>query len=303
MKKIFGLINIVIVVLLAGCGLVERFQLAEQQYLETRVEELMEEMPEEETPEPAPTQEEKEAETEEAVETEEASNTEEPEVTPTEEDEEETPEPTEEPTPKPTPDSDDPAEYLGDPDWVDEMDAPGYWYTGTDEYLAVSYENNELKFVALSETPGWRIAGTDPLDDAYIEAEFENKTCTGTDRWGLIFNSQKQFDYNQGYFFSITCDGRYALRLWDGEEGESNWLQYYADSPEINEGSDKSNRLGVMMRGDRLLLYVNGVKVDEVSDSTFKSGGFGVFLNRDKTENLTVIVDNAKYWLDPEEVD
>ena len=82
------------------------------------------------------------------------------------------------------------------------MDAPGYWYAGTDEYLAVSYENAELRFVTLSETPGWRIAGTDPLDDAYIEAEFENKTCSGTDRWGLIFNSSKQSNYNQGYFFS-----------------------------------------------------------------------------------------------------
>ena len=68
MKKIFGMVNIILVVFLAGCGIVERFQLAEQQYLETRVEELMEEMPvEEETPEPAPTQEEKEAEAEEAV--------------------------------------------------------------------------------------------------------------------------------------------------------------------------------------------------------------------------------------------
>jgi len=301
MKKIFGMVNIILVVFLAGCGIVERFQLAEHQYLETRVEELMEEMPvEEETPEPAPTQEEKE----EAVETEEGVATEETEVTPAEEaEEEETQEPTEEPTPKPTPDSDDPAEYLGDPDWVDGMDAPGYWYAGTDEYLAVSYENAELRFVTLSETPGWRIAGTDPLDDAYIEAEFENKTCSGTDRWGLIFNSSKQSNYNQGYFFSITCDGRYALRLWDGEEGKSTWLQYYNNCPEINKGSDQSNRLGVMMLGNRILLYVNGVKVDEVSDDTFKSGGFGVFLNRDKTENLTVMVDNAKYWLEPKEVD
>ena len=298
MKKVIGIVCIILVGLTAGCNLIPRFQQAEEQYLGTRVDELLEEMPEEEaaTPEPEVTGEEKAvvptAEPEEIEEVEE----------PTDESEvEETPEATEEPTAEPTPESDDPGVYLGDPDWVDEMNSAEFWVVGSDDYSSASFENGKFKVVALSEEPGWRIAGKGTLAKAYIEAKFENGKCADTDRFGLIFRIPANTGYNQGYIFSIACDGRYSLRMWDGLKKQSTWLMCYTANAEINSGSNQTNRLGVMTLGSRLMLFINGVKVDEISDDSFENGNFGVYLNRDKTENLTVYVDDVKYWVDPEE--
>jgi hypothetical protein len=304
MKKAIVLVAVVMAGLLAGCSALERFQQAEAQYLETRVSDLVEEMT---TAEPPAEEEPKELEptVEEVMETPEV--TEEVTVEPTEEPEvEEAPSPTEEPEPEPEPviESDDPAIYLGDPDWVDEMDKPEYWPVGSDTFTAASFENGAMKFVALSDVPGWRIASTSELGKAYIEATVKmGAACSETDSYGILFRVPKNSGYNRGYFFGVTCDGRYNLRMWDGlsgESGKSITLKYFTANAAINKGKNQVNRLGVMAVGDRLLLFVNGEYVDEIVDETYDLGFFGLFVNSDKTKDLTVYVDQVRYWLDAE---
>jgi uncharacterized protein YceK len=309
MKKIMVVMSVLLVVLLAGCGLVERFQQAEEQYLETRVSELLEETPEEAVAvEPVETVEAEEKaaeETEEVVLTTEPVVTEEPEPELTEEAEtDETPEVTEEASPEPTVESDDPAVYLGEPAWVDEMDKPEYWPVGSDNFTSASFEDGAMKFTALSETNGWRIASTGELANFYVETTVKMGACKDTDGFGFIFRVPKDAGYNRGYLYGITCDGRYSLRLWDGasgENGQMEWLQYYKESELISSGKDETNRIGVMAVDDRLVLFVNGEKIDEIVDERYNSGYFGLYINRDKTENLTVYVDTVQYWTDPVE--
>jgi hypothetical protein len=303
MKKALTLLVIILAGLLAGCSVLERFQQAEAQYLETRVSDLVEELT---TAEPPAVEEPKELEPtveEEVVETPEV--TEEATVEPTEELEVvETAEPTKEPEPVPTIVSNDPAIYLGDPDWVDEMDKPEFWVVGSDEFTAASFENGTMKFVALQDLPGWRIASTNELGKAYIEASVKmGNACSETDSYGILFRVPKNSGYNRGYFFGVTCDGRYNLRMWDGlsgESGKSVTLKYFTASAVINKGKNQVNRVGVMTVGDRLLLFVNGEKVDEIVDDTYDLGFFGVFVNSDRTKDLTVYVDQVRYWLDAE---
>jgi hypothetical protein len=303
MKKALTLLVIILAGLLAGCSVLERFQQAEAQYLETRVSDLVEELT---TAEPPAVEEPKEVEPtveEEVVETPEV--TEEATVEPTEEPEVvETAEPTKEPEPVPTIVSNDPAIYLGDPNWVDEMDKPAYWPVGSDDFTAASFENGTMKFVALQDLPGWRIASTNELGKAYIEASVKmGAACSETDSYGILFRVPKNSGYNRGYFFGVTCDGRYNLRMWDGlsgENGKSITLKYFTANAAINKGKNQVNRLGVMTVGDRLLLFVNGEKVDEIVDDTYDLGFFGVFVNSDRTKDLTVYVDQVRYWLDAE---
>jgi len=54
-----------------------------------------------------------------------------------------------------------------------------------------------------------------------------------------------------------------------------------------------------MALDNRLILYVNGEKIDELSDDTYAEGFFGLYVNRDITENLTIVVDKVSYWTDP----
>lgn len=309
MKKAITLLVIILAGLLAGCSVLERFQQAEEQYLETRVADLVEEITTE-----APPVEEPAAEEEKAVDTlEETEETPEPveEPTeaateePTEEPEvEETPEATVEPVVEATVESDDPAVYLGKPDWVDEMDKPQFWPVDTDVFTSAVFENGAYKFVGLTEVPGWRIASTVELGKAYIEATVKmGAACSDTDNYGIIFRVPKNSGYNRGYFYGVTCDGRYNLRMWDGlsgESGKSVTLKYFTASEFINKGKNQVNRLGVMTVGDRILLFVNGEKVDEIVDETYDLGFFGLFVNQDKTKDLTVYVDQVRYWLDAE---
>jgi len=305
MKKAIVLVAVVMAGLLAGCSVLERFQQAEAQYLETRVSDLVEEMttaepPVEEEPKAVePTVEEEVVETPEVTEEATVEPTEEPEV-------DEAPAPTEEPEPEPEPtvESNDPAIYLGDPDWVDEMDKPQYWPVGSDTFTSASFENGSMKFIGLSDVPGWRIASTNELGNAYIEATVKmGAACSETDSYGIVFRVPKNSGYNRGYFFGITCDGRYNLRMWDGlsgESGKSITLKYFTASDLINKGKNQVNRLGVMSVDDRLLLFVNGEYVDEIVDETYDLGFFGLFVNSDKTKDLTVYVDQVRYWLDAE---
>ena len=312
MKKIMVVLSVFLVFLLAGCGLVERFQQAEDQYLEDRVSELMEEMSAEEVDEAAPVEEaeEKEPEATETVEeTAEVEPTVEPEVTeePTEEPEaEDTPEATEEPTSEPTIESNDPAVYLGKADWVDEMTEAGNFATGTDDpgLMNAKYENGAFVMKALSETTGWRIASTPVLEDFYVEATVKMGKCSQTDGYGIIFKVPDAQTPNQGYLFGVTCDGHYGLRIWDGtagENGATTWLKYYASSDLINQGENETNRLGVMAVENKISVYLNGEEVDTVENEAFTKGYFGLYINRDKTENLTVYVDKVAYWADPAE--
>jgi hypothetical protein len=313
MNKKLALISIILIVVLGGCSLIPEFRDAQEQYLQTRVADLLTQTAAAAT---VPTATEIVAE---ATATEETIvATEEPTAEVTEEvteeaTEEATAEPTAEPTEEATAEATaeektislDPAKYLGDAAWSDDMTTVGNWPTSTDEYLAVTYDNGKLMFKALTDKSfGIRCAPTKALENAYIETTFKVNTCATTDSYGLYFRVPENVDYNRGYIFNVTCDGRYSLQNWDrltGQYGTMKAIKDKTSSSLINSGSNQTNRLGVMAIGDKLVLYINGVKVDEVIDSSYSSGYFGVFIKREKTENLTVYVDDVKYWANPTE--
>ena len=78
-------------------------------------------------------------------------------------------------------------------------------------------------------------------------------------------------------------------------------LPYFDVSGILAQDEDAANRVGIMTLDDRLVMFVNGEMVAELNDDSYGQGFFGVFINRDNTEELTINVDNVKYWLDPQE--
>ncbi len=249
MNKKLALFSILIVVLLAGCSIVPQFQQAREDYLETRVVEILEEMP---TTEPSAV--------EPTTEVTEIAATDEPTAEPTAEvtaevTEEVTEEPTEVVTEEATAaateevvESYDPQVYLGDSDWEDDMTEVGNWPLGTD-LSSATYDNETLSITTLSDKFSWRIASTGSLGDAYIEASIKVGECSGADSYGIIFRVPENTGYNRGYLFGINCKGEYMLRSWDGLTGASGvmtYLQSPTESSMINAGSKQTNRLGVM---------------------------------------------------------
>jgi hypothetical protein len=221
----------------------------------------------------------------------------EPEVkdTATEASETATPTPTETPTASPTPtlSDTDPALTLGDPDWVDTMDDGNNWPTGYNDYTSIEFSDGYLKLTAELDMDGWRL--TWPyLSDFYLEVAVKSPDCEGNDHYGLMFRVPDGTQANKGYLFGITCDGKYSLRRWNSQ------VMYFpvdwTTSDAILTGENVENVLGVMAKEGTLMLYINGQKVDEVTDSNYLAGSFGLFVGGTNVEDLTVWVDRIRYW-------
>ena len=209
-----------------------------------------------------------------------------------------TPNPTATPTTTPTANlaDTDPALTLGNPDWTDTMDNGNNWLTGADSYTSVKFESGFMKLTAESEVDGWRLSWP-VLTDAYLEAKFLTTDCSGTDHYGIMFSSPYESGTNQGYLFGITCDGSYSLRKWN--KPNMTTLENWTESDAINIGDNAQNTLGVLTDEGKISLYINGEKVKEVSDNTFPTGVFGIFINSNNVENLTIWVDQIRYWANP----
>jgi len=249
---------------------------------------------------PQTTEEEQPTATPSQDETDQPQDTEEP--TETSEPEEPTPTPTVTNTPSPTPTATladtDPIASLGSPDWVDKMDDGDNWPTGFNDYTSIEFDDGYLKLTEETESfDGWRLSWP-YLEDFYLEITLETPECDTNDRYGIIFRVPENANANKGYLYGINCAGQYSLRLWDGDVMSS--LVSWRESAAINAGANQVNRLGVMAKGANLTLYINGQKVNEISSSAYLEGSFGVFVGSGGiTEDLTVWVDEIKYWDNP----
>lgn len=255
--------------------------------------------------------------TETSTPTAEPSDTPTPEVTATEE-----PTPTEEPSATPTgptptstmtiqptftPPVTDPIQRLGGATEIDPMDNATMWVwpTGGDPqgFTNVEFKDGVMLLTGLkAEKSGWRLSGKQPLGDFYLEMVARMDKCSANDKYGLIFRSPVLNEADRGYLYGITCDGKYYLKKWDGKvapDGLTTTLISNKASGAIMAGPNQFNRLGVLVVGKQIDLYVNGVYLDSYIDSSFNQGYFGVFVTPVETQNLVVRVDQISLWKNP----
>ncbi|MEN4011769.1 MAG: hypothetical protein AB1453_02155 [Chloroflexota bacterium] len=222
-----------------------------------------------------------------------------------------TPTPTLQPSPTPTvqptptlaftPPPNDPANRLGNPSWVDNMDTDRNWPTGEDRFTDIGFSDGVMFLKGLSTADGWRMTWHE-LTNAYIEMTFQTEDCSTNDRYGMIVRVPESRNPDRGYLLGFTCDGRVSLRRWNasvGAQGEMFSLIPWTANAAIRAGDNQTNRMGLMVIGDRLIVYANGQLVGEVKDDTFPKGYFGVFVGARDTANFTVKVDQVRFWENP----
>ena len=290
MKKLKLFSIIVLALVLVGCNMPgsQEGEVDQDDSMATEIAKILTGTPVEIEPSTTPVVEDEKPT--EVVETEEP-ETETPEPTETPEEEEDTPTPTAEPTP--TTVAGDPASTLGEPDWVDNMEDGEGWATGYSEYSSIEFDDGYLKLTADQDVDGWRL--TWPfLEDFYLEAKVQSPECEGSDHFGIMFRVPANANANRGYLYGITCDGRYGLRRWDGQT--MYFPVPWTESDVIKQGEDVVNTLGIMADGSTLTLYINGQEVEEVTEGSYLAGSFGVFVGGTNVEDLTVWVDQIRYW-------
>lgn len=190
----------------------------------------------------------------------------------------------------------DPVTILGSPTWKDALDSGDNWPLGSDEFLNLEAYNGTLKMTGLVMQNGWRLASQKAVN-FYLETKAAMPACNGTDHYGLIFRVPSLTEADQGYLFGISCEGKYALRKWDGEK--MSVLKNWTEDSIILKGQNQINRLGVMVNGHEIKMYVNGKLVDTLIDNSYSQGYFGLYIGPKMTTNLVVNFDEISFYLLP----
>lgn len=182
---------------------------------------------------------------------------------------------------------------LGSPDWKDTFKDSSKWYLLETSYTEWRVKNERLVMTA---NPGggdeWGLATAGKLSDFHLEAIFiTGDACTGLDRYGVLVRAPTA---NSGYVYGFSCDGKFRLYKWDGNNYTA--LQEWKASPAIHSGPNQTNKLGIRMQGETIKLYANGVLLAELSEGSYASGRFGLFIGSVNTNGLTVYVDELAYW-------
>lgn len=210
--------------------------------------------------------------------------------------------PTETQTPTATSVPDDPKLSLGEPSFAETFDKKSSFGLQTpysDDAVTMSVTDGSL-LMASSRVRGgirWRLTYPTP-GNFYLEGTFTTVTCSGSDYYGLVLRSPSYTD-GRGYYFGLTCDGRYSFFSWDGAS-DPNYLVDWTPDAALLGGSNQTNRIGVMVKDDHFSLYLNGKLTKDLSDTKIKEAGhFGVFLSALETANFTVQVNDIDEWNQP----
>jgi hypothetical protein len=184
---------------------------------------------------------------------------------------------------------------LGDPTWRDTFASSAYWFMvdTEDTYFEVKDGNLIMESINAGTIDEWGLSNRPALEDFYLEiTATTGDVCSGLDRYGVLVRAP---DASQGYVYGFSCNGRYRIYKWDGENYTG--LKEWTSSPHILSGPNQTNRVGIWVVGDTFKLYANGKFLAEVSDDEYEEGRFGVFIGSTDTDHFKVYVEEAAYWL------
>ncbi len=207
-----------------------------------------------------------------------------------------TPAPSSTPGPTATTPSTDPKASLGNPAWSDSFTNAKSWGLDTpydDGNTHIEIKNNAMVLTSAAAIGwhGWRFSYLKP-QDFYLEATITTGACSSSDLYGVVFRSP---DQETGYWFGVTCDGRFNLR--SGGVNDFTDIAKYTASSAILSGANQTNRLGVYMKGSKISLYANGKPLGDFNDTTYTDAGvFGLFIAGYKTMNFSVQCTQIAYW-------
>jgi hypothetical protein len=151
------------------------------------------------------------------------------------------------------------------------------WGIGTDTDSSVEYANGALQMIIY--TPNyfvWSTPNNQDYRNAHMEVTVLNNGTDSTTAFGVICNQQDVDD--NFYFFAMTPAGEYAIaKATAGQAdlyltGNDQW----AFSDLISQDA-ASYRVGADCANGTLTLYVDGQRIDSVTDATYSSGGVALF--------------------------
>lgn len=206
--------------------------------------------------------------------------------------------PTQTVTPTITPTLGDPSTSLGNPYWTGGLNSGGAFGLSSpysDSNSQIYLQNGKMILISLiaSDWKSWRLTDRN-LSDYYLEAYFKTQTCSGLDKYGLVFRAP-DYGSGQGFYFIVTCNGQFGLMKWNTVN--QSYILGLNTNSNILTGSNQTNKLGVYLKGNSIRLYLNGKQVFETTDATYQSSTkMGVFIAAVATPGFTVEMSNIQMW-------
>lgn len=175
---------------------------------------------------------------------------------------------------------------------ADPLSWPGAWQPASSkdatlqcQFLGIGYQIN-------SSEPGFYSCDEGHVYQNFV---FEVKmTINQGDCGGMIFRSTSN-DFNM-YRFLVCQDGWYHFFTYISTDPSATKPITLKEAPSasIRRGSEL-NKIAVVADGSRMDLYVNGLKIDSIIDTSHTQGTLGLFA-QDAGSATTVTYSDARIW-------
>ncbi|MBL8101702.1 MAG: hypothetical protein JNM02_04160 [Anaerolineales bacterium] len=160
------------------------------------------------------------------------------------------------------------------------------WGIGTDSFSSVEYQDGGLKMIVFeSRYVTWSTPDTEVYENTHMEVNVTNQSTDPESMFGFVCNEQGTT--NAFYYVGVSPDGYYAF-IKSSVALDDVYLK--EGTSDLVSANPSSMRLGLDCGNGLLTLYVNGQKVDSVSDTTYTSGTVGLFAASDDERNGTTVI-------------
>jgi serine/threonine protein kinase len=153
------------------------------------------------------------------------------------------------------------------------------WGTLTNADSSVEYDGETLRMQIFQQQNWflWSTPNSETYENVHIEITATNNDGESTTAFGIMCYQQEATD--SYYYLAMTPGGEYAIAIAKEGEGDIFFTNddQWGDSSLITQNKD-TYRVGADCGKGILTLYVDGQVIDSVSDSTYTSGGVGLFI-------------------------
>ena len=167
----------------------------------------------------------------------------------------------------------------------------GAWMVGISDVSVSAIEDGMLTIIVTeAETLAWSLYDG-VFGDFYVEVDTAHLDGTLDNEFGVMFRIQDGGDF---YLFTISSDGYYRLRKY--ADGDQEAIIQWTESEFIESGFDSENRIGLLAAGDWIVLLVNDVELERISDDSFTSGQIALAVGSLAEPGPMIGFDNFRLW-------
>lgn len=152
------------------------------------------------------------------------------------------------------------------------------WRTGIDTNSSIQYDAETLRFsISTDDWFTWSVPNSESYSNIHMEVTAINNGTDQFTAFGLMCNLQ--VDGRSFYYFAITPAGQYVIAkaaVGQSDTFLTNNGQWGASG--VIPVNAASYRLGTDCANGSLTLYLDGNSIASVQDSTYTSGGVGLFV-------------------------